>query len=218
MKVMAFVAHPDDEINCGGVLLKNKEEEGETLVVCFTGSDERVKELKNSCKILGAEMLNLQFPELAIPYDNKLRLKLMKLIREFQPEIVILQANDYHPDHQQVNKILLETLEFAAHSDKGWVVKHIIEMETSGLLTYPDVIFDVSDEFENKVKAFECHNSQVKEKSFGHFYLEFLEAKGRLRGVQIGSKYGEAYKLHRQKVQGNFYPFSLGIKKLSTDF
>lgn len=214
MKILVLIAHPDDEVSCAGLLAKNNLEGGESLILCFTGDEIRHKELKASCKLLKCKLIHFQFDELNIPYNTKLRKKLIEIIRGFKPDISIIQSDDYHLDHQKVNKMALDVLEFAAHSKNGWLTPKILELESSNILPYPDVVFDISKEFPIKKRVFKKHMSQTVEKSFGGYYLKNIQAKAKLRGVLIGTKFGEAYKLHNLSIKGDFYPFSRGFKKI----
>jgi N-acetylglucosamine malate deacetylase 1 len=214
MKIIVFIAHPDDEINCAGLLTKNKDIGGESLVLCFTGNKKRNKELEKSCKILGAKAIHLGYDNYKIPYSKEIRNKLSNTIRKFKPDIAVVQSNDYHLDHKRVHKISLDILEFASHEKNGWLPKKIFEMEATGLFQYPDIILDITKEFPKKIAAFNSHQTQVSGKSFGNTYLEMTKAKANLRGVQIGQKYGEGFKIHHLSIKGNFYNKSRGIKNI----
>ena len=218
MNIIAFIAHPDDEINCAGLLHKNFLEGGKNFVICFTGNKTRTKEFKESCKIIGAKGIILGMTEFEIRRTQKIHNNLVKTIRLFEPDIAVLQSNDYHPDHKVVFQISFDTLEFASHGKNGWLTHKIFELETSALITYPDMIFDITKEHTIKLKALAAHKTQVKGKSFGNYYFDYVEHKGRLRGAQIGVKYGEAYKLHTLLIKGNFYPKSRSFNKISDIF
>ncbi|RMF56234.1 hypothetical protein D6745_00040 [Candidatus Woesearchaeota archaeon] len=213
MNIIAFVAHPDDEVNCAGLLHKNFLEGGRNFVICFTGNKKRAAEFKKSCDIIGARGVVLGIPEFEIKQAQKLHKNLIETIRDFKPDIAVLQANDYHPDHKAVFQISLNALEFASHGKNGWLTKKILELETSAMITYPDIILDVTEEHSIKFRALEAHKTQVEGKSFGNYYFDYIEHKGRLRGSMIGAKYGEAYKLHTQTIKGNFYPHFCGCNK-----
>ena len=217
MKIIAFTAHPDDEISCAGLLHKNFLEGGENLVVCFTGAGtSREDELKKSCDIIGTKYKILEFDDLSIKVTKSLKIELKDLISKFQPEIAILQSNDYHLDHQDVNRLGYFALEMAAHGEtfESWFTPVILELECSSLIPYPDLIVNVDEEQKIKVKAFEAHISQMEKKHIKKYYFDVMEKKARLRGVQIGSTYGEAYSLKNLKIVGNFYPRSRGCKSI----
>jgi LmbE family N-acetylglucosaminyl deacetylase len=214
MKILVFAAHPDDEVNCAGLLHKNFKENGKNLIVCFTGNKKRLKELKESCKIIGSKLIHLNLKEYELLNNQKTILNLKKIILNFKPDIVVLQSKDYHIDHKSVFDLALFSLKIASHGHNGWLTKKILEMETSYLIRYPDVIVDITEEQDIKLKAFKAHNSQIKEKSFGNYYLNMMNAKAKLRGVQIGAEFGEAYLEHKFPIIGDFYKESRGIKNL----
>lgn len=215
--IICFIAHPDDEINGAGLMHKNYLEGGKNLIVSFTGNPIRNAELENSASIIGAEVINLGFEEHKINSSLELIQNLREIILKLRPDIAILQANDYHPDHRAVFTICMDALEFISHGKegRGFMVKKILEMETSGLIQYPDLIVDITNELKIKIKAFRAHKSQIKGKSFGNYYLEYMNKKAQLRGCQIGVKYGEAYREHNLQIKGNFYPASRGTFKVS---
>lgn len=214
--ILAFFAHPDDEVNCAGLMHKNFNEGGNNLVICFTSNKKRLEELKESCAIIGAELLVLDFKGLDIKYSKSLRTKLKKIIVRYKPDIAIIQANDYHPDHRSVHQIAFDTLTFVSHGDEkySWFTPIILEAEATGLITYPDVIVNIDAEQEVRRKAFSAHQSQVQSKSFGDAYIRTLEEKAKLRGAQIGCVYGEAYKRHLIPIKGDFYYKNRGIQSV----
>ncbi|HEC96529.1 MAG TPA: hypothetical protein ENI59_02510 [Euryarchaeota archaeon] len=215
MRIIAFTAHPDDEINCAGLLHKNFKEKGKNLLVCFTGNRQRKKELAKSCRIIGTDHIVLGLKERSISMSTKLLLKLKKIILGFKPDIAVIQRNDYHPDHQEVFKIGLDTIEFASHGSRNnaWLIRKVLEMESTNLFPYPDIIYDVTKEHPLKLKAFKAHKSQIQNKPFGRQYLVMTQLKARFRGAQIGKEFGEAYKIHNMSIKGNFYPESRGLQR-----
>ncbi len=218
--ILAIIAHPDDEMNCAGLMTKNSKEGGENFIVCFVDNEGRKEELKKSCKILNAEFTTLGFNQLEITPSHALRKKLKNLIVSFKPDIVVIQSKDYHPDHQIIHDFALHVMEFASHGDENtaWLTPVILELEASALIDYPDVIYDITNEQEARKEVMKVHQSQVKRKSFGKYYLDIVEQKARLRGAQIGTEYGEAYRLHHLSIKGNFYPTSRGYRNVGDIF
>ena len=207
-RIIAFIAHPDDESHCGALLKSNSLLGGKNLVICFTGNDQRKTELKKSSQILDFEFEVLEFPELEIKNSCGLRDKYRNWFLNFQPDIVVIQKNDYHPDHQMVYNISVANSEFAMHGCKktAFVPKLFLELETFVLLPSPDIIIDSDDVFDFKLNALMVHSSQVEGKAFGTYYKDMLYHRSRLRGCQLGCEHGEAYKVISLPILGCVYP------------
>ena len=123
LKVLGVYAHPDDESFCvGGTLAKYAASGAETMIVSFTQGEAgqihdsrvatrqtlgqaRALELENACHLLGVQHVRcfdygdgrLQ----DVPFDLLLA-EVTRIIREFQPDIVLTFGEDGaygHPDH-----------------------------------------------------------------------------------------------------------------------
>jgi len=119
VRILGIGAHPDDlEILCGGTLAKYSATGHKISMAIVTegsaGSSElsieelakvRKKEAENSAKIINAELLWLEEPDELFFENKETRLKIMNLIRQAKPDVIITHApSDYHPDHQESNK------------------------------------------------------------------------------------------------------------------
>ncbi|MBU2497163.1 MAG: PIG-L family deacetylase [Nanoarchaeota archaeon] len=207
MKLLVLTAHPDDEITCLGMIEKAKKENGEVLIICFTAQNEtRIKEFNASCEFLGIKGINLGLEDGSLHLSAEKSQELINKIKEFKPSVVICQSDiDYHPDHKKVNAIAQDVVEFARHN-KACEIKEFMKWESTNLFSYPDYILEISDEIiEKKKKLWEIHASQIANEKDKNYYLNFLEARARLRGIQIGKKYGEAYMRIPLPIHGDFY-------------
>lgn len=115
IRVIAFGAHPDDcEFGCGGTALKWSAAGHAVKFVSLTNGDighfamaggplarRRAEETRAAARILGVEteVLPNHDGELEPTLENRRRV--VRLIREWKPDIVIShRPNDYHPDHR----------------------------------------------------------------------------------------------------------------------
>lgn len=207
MRLLVFTAHPDDEIACLAMIEKIRKS-GEVLLVCFTAENEaRLKEFEAACKFLKIKGINLGLEDGMIIVTKKIKENLVEIIRKFKPDIVICQSDeDYHPDHKKVFSVAKEVVEFARRKTDGWKVKEFMKWESVNLFTNPEIIMGFDETvMKKKKKLWQIHKSQIKSKKAKTFYLNFLEYRSRLRGTQIGKKYGEAYKRIPLPVHGDFY-------------
>ncbi|RUA09929.1 MAG: bacillithiol biosynthesis deacetylase BshB1, partial [Flavobacteriia bacterium] len=110
LDILAVGAHPDDvELGCGATLAKEISLGKKVGILDLTrgelgtrGSAEiRKKEAEKAAKILGVEVReNMAFADGFFVNDQEHQLKLVEIIRKYQPEIVLCNAvDDRHPDH-----------------------------------------------------------------------------------------------------------------------
>ena len=108
--VLAIGAHPDDvELGCGGTLAKLISEGKKVAILDLTqgelgtrGTNEtRAIEAQNASTILGISAReNLKMKDGFLINSEEYQLKIVEMIRKYQPEIVLCNAiDDRHPDH-----------------------------------------------------------------------------------------------------------------------
>src|ERR1700759_2004842 len=110
LDILVLPIHPDDaELGCGGVILKHIALGKKVGIADLTrgelgtrGSAEiRDKEAAESAKILGLTVReNVGLPDGFFENAKEYQLKVVEVIRKYQPDIVITNAYyDRHPDH-----------------------------------------------------------------------------------------------------------------------
>lgn len=121
LRIIVFGAHPDDaQYKAGGTAAKWVKLGHKVKLVSVTNGDighwqtaggplaqRRLAEVKKADAIVGAatEVLDIHDGELLPTLEN--RLKLIRLIREWQADIVISHRPwDYHPDHRYVGVLV----------------------------------------------------------------------------------------------------------------
>lgn len=116
LDILAIGAHPDDvELGCGGTIAKEVANGKKVGILDLTrgelgtrGSAEiRDKEAADSAKILGVAVReNLRFADGFFVNDKAHQLEVIKIIRKYQPEIVLCNAvDDRHIDHGKGSKL-----------------------------------------------------------------------------------------------------------------
>jgi N-acetylglucosamine malate deacetylase 1 len=218
LDALFFGSHPDDiELTCGGTVIKLVKN-GKNVGICDLTRGElstrgnsmsRKKETDDADKILGIkirENLKLKDGNIQNSYNN--RLKVIRLIRKYKPEIVFAPyPNDRHPDHINVSNLIRESV-FSSG---------LIKIQTPHLNAYrPKKVFyyrhaydipisfivDISETFEKKMKAVRCYESQFYSSKKGDepqtyisskLFIHDIEAKARFFGFRIGVEYGEPY-------------------------
>ena len=119
LDILAFGAHPDDvEISAGGTLLKYISEGKKVGIVDLTkgelgtrGSAElRTEEAKKASELLSLSIRNnLNMKDGFFELNEENKLKIIREIRKYQPEIVFANSSiDRHPDHGNAGKLVAD--------------------------------------------------------------------------------------------------------------
>lgn len=180
LDILAFGAHPDDvELSCGGTLAKEIALGKKVGIIDLTrgelgtrGSAElRDKEASNAKEILGVHVReNLGFADGFFLNDKTHQLEIIKMLRKYQPEIVLCNAiDDRHIDHPKGSKLVsdasflsgllkIETELDGTVQDK-WRPKqvyHYIQWKN----IEPDFVVDITGYMDLKVAAVKAYGSQ----------------------------------------------------------
>lgn len=110
LDILAFGAHPDDvELSAGGTLAKHVDLGHKVGIIDLTPSqlstrgtvENRALEAEEARKALGVHVReNLNMQDGFFKIDDDHLLKVIQIIRKYQPEIIIANApDDRHPDH-----------------------------------------------------------------------------------------------------------------------
>ncbi|MBC7795594.1 MAG: PIG-L family deacetylase, partial [Pyrinomonadaceae bacterium] len=117
--VLAIFAHPDDlELSVAGTLLKLKKLGYKTGALDVTrgemgtrGTVEiRHDEAMNAADIMKLDLReNLALPDGHVWLDEESRVKMVRKIRELQPQVIFThQHDDPHPDHNHIVNLVRE--------------------------------------------------------------------------------------------------------------
>ena len=218
LDILAFAAHPDDvELSAGGTLLLHKSRGKKIGIVDFTkgemgtrGTPEtRLQEADAASKVLQLDAReNLGFADCFFRNDMEHRMKVVSVIRKYQPEIVIANAvRDRHPDHGRAAQLVAESCFHAGlvkvetsmdgKPQAAWKVKALYHYIQDRNIN-PDFVVDISDLVEKKMEAILCFKSQFY--SPGSTEPEtpltskyFLEMAVQNRNAELGRGIGVAY-------------------------
>ena len=216
---LAFGAHPDDvELGCGATIAKLVSQGKKVGIVDLTrgelgtrGSAEiRTKETNEASKILRITIReNMNFKDGFFRNDEEHQLKIIQVIRKYQPDFVFCNApDDRHIDHPKGSQLIVEasflsgltkinTDDSSGNAQKQWRPKNIYHYIQWKNLD-PDFIFDVSGFHNTKMNAVKCYSSQfydpkskepetpISTKNFMNFVQSRANDFGRLIGVEHG--------------------------------
>jgi bacillithiol biosynthesis deacetylase BshB1 len=221
LDVLAIGAHPDDvDLSCGGTVIKLARKGYKVGIIDLTegelgtrGSRElRLKEAETARRILGALIRdNLKIPDGDIENTPENRLRLIRLVRRYRPEILLIPHSvDRHPDHVHAHVLAREAWFYAGlekiPSDDGdlpqepWRPRayyHFMQWFEFD----PSFIVDVSTEYDRRMEAVRAFRSQFFDPESNERstilstpeFLEMLRTRLENYGDRIGKRYGEPF-------------------------
>lgn len=227
LDILAIGAHPDDvELGCAGTLYTEIRKGKKVGIIDLTrgelgtrGSAEtRDKESFDAAKILGVHTReNLNFADGFFVNDKTHQLKLIELIRAYQPEIVLCNAiDDRHIDHKKGSNLVshacflsgLIKIKTKLKEDlkwqKPWRPKHVYHYIQWKNLS-PDFAVDISQGIDKKMEAVLAYKSQfynpdsdepetlISSKNF----TDSVKYRARDLGRLIGVEYAEGFTAER---------------------
>jgi len=221
LDVLAIGAHADDiELTCGGTVLKLVTKGKRVGLLDLTegelgtrGTKEiRTEESKKAAEILGVSLReNLRIPDGDIQVNPENRTKLMRVIRKYRPEILLIPHwLERHPDHQQAHhlcreawfysglaKIVTEDDGATQESFRPRSYYHYMQVYEFA----PSFVVDISDQYERRMEAVAAYRSQFhnpksneRETFLSHpEFMNMLRTRLEYYGDRIGVKYGEPF-------------------------
>jgi LmbE family N-acetylglucosaminyl deacetylase len=215
-RVMVVTAHPDDsEFGAGGTIAKLVKEGCEVTYVIVTngnkGSGDRTMtserlalireaEQRNAARTLGVARVEfLGYPDCEVEDTRELRCDVTRQIRRWRPDLVIAMnphrsynLGGSHRDHRITAGVALDCVyplardhlafpELMPDYEPHKVLEiHLMQWEN------PQLVVDISDVMDLKLKALACHASQFAD-------FPAVEKRVRERSAELGKSKGYAY-------------------------
>jgi bacillithiol biosynthesis deacetylase BshB1 len=225
LDILAFGAHPDDiELSCGGTIAKEISLGKKVGIVDLTRGELgtrgsaalRDKEAAKASKILGVSVReNLGFADGFFVNDKKHQIEIIKMLRKYQPEIVLCNAiDDRHIDHPKGSNLVsdacflsglikIETALDGKQQEK-WrpkLVYHYIQWKS----IEPDFVVDVSGFIDTKNEAVLAYSSQFYDPNSkepespitSKNFIDSVNFRARDLGRLIGVDYAEGFNTER---------------------
>jgi bacillithiol biosynthesis deacetylase BshB1 len=218
LDALGVFSHPDDaELTAAGTLLKLKSLGHTTGVLDMTrgemgtrGTPEgRALEALEAASILKLDVRrNLEQPDGHVWLTEEARRAMVRIIRTHKPKVIFTPHwDDPHPDHAATARIAREAARLASmrryDEESGLEAVRMPSLAHAvfSRLVVPSFIVDVSDFFEEKMRAIRAHASQfyspdseepqtrISDKGF----LQQIEWRMRYYGSLIGAAAGEAF-------------------------
>lgn len=206
----------DSEFGAGGTVAKLVKEGKQVVYCIVTNGNKgsrdrtmtperlvkiREEEQRNAARVLGVDTVDfLGFPDCEVEDTRESRMAVAAAIRRHRPDLVICQnphrtknPGGSHRDHRTVAGIALDCVyplardhmafpELLAQGLEPHKVKEVHMMWWDN----PELVVDISDTMDLKIKALACHASQFQD-------FVGVEKRVRERGAQLGKPKGYAY-------------------------
>ncbi len=225
LDILAFGAHPDDvELGCSGTLAKEISLGKKVGIIDLTrgelgtrGSVEiRNSESAKASQILGVSIReNLDMRDGFFINDEAHQLKIIQMIRKYQPEIVLCNAiEDRHIDHGKGSKLVsdacflsglrrIET-QWNGENQSAWrpkVVYHYIQWKN----IEPDFVVDITGFIDVKMESILAYSSQFYDPNSNEpespisskNFLDSVKYRAQDLGRIIGTEFAEGFTVER---------------------
>lgn len=219
IRALMIGAHPDDcEFKTGGLALKYRQRGDIVKFVSATngnaghhemGGGPLARRRATECRAV-AEVADIEYEVLEID-DGRLvvdlsnRDRILRLIREFQPDVVFThRPNDYHPDHRGTG-VLVQDASYlirvpnicpqTPHLSKTPIIAYMSDGFRKPVPFTADVVVSIDEVQEPKSRMLHCHTSQMYEwLPYDGGYSDEIppDEAGRLQWIQARSEKRDA--------------------------
>jgi N-acetylglucosamine malate deacetylase 1 len=225
LDILAFGAHPDDvELGCSGTIAKEVNLGKKVGIIDLTrgelgtrGSVEtRNSESAKASEILGVSVReNLDMRDGFFVNDEAHQMKIIQMIRKYQPEIVLCNAiDDRHIDHGKGSKLVSDACflsglrqiktELNGENQEAWrpkLVYHYIQWKN----IEPDFVVDISAFMETKMQSVLAYGSQFYDPKSNEpvtpiaskNFLDSIKYRAQDFGRLVGVEYAEGFTVER---------------------
>jgi bacillithiol biosynthesis deacetylase BshB1 len=225
--LLVFGPHPDDiEIGLGGTIARHAALGARVGLCDLTAGemgtngtvDERLAEAAAAASVLGAVWReNLRWPDRRIGSDATHLEQAVSLIRRHRPRTVALPYwSDRHPDHAAASALLGEAVFNSGlrryRPDEEWwrpewTCYYFINDAAS-----PSFVVDVSEHYERKRQALDCHRSQFVRADAAAAtrlntpaFRQLIESRDAQFGALAGVTWAEGFVVREPIVRANLF-------------
>ena len=225
LDILAFGAHPDDvELGCSGTIAKEVSLGKKVGIIDLTRGELgtrgsvaiRNEESAKASAILGVTVRrNLDMRDGFFVNDEAHQIKVIEMIRKYQPEIVLCNAiTDRHIDHGKGSKLVSDACilsglrqiktELNGEAQEAWrpkVVYHYIQWQN----IEPDFVVDISGFMDKKMESVLAYGSQFYDPNSkepvspitSKNFLDSVKYRAQDLGRLVGVEYAEGFTTER---------------------
>lgn len=225
LDILAIGAHPDDvELSCAGTIAKEISRGKKVGILDLTrgelgtrGTAEiRDQEAAAAAQVLGVEVReNLEFSDAFFTNNASHQMEIIKMIRKYQPEIVLCNAvDDRHIDHGKAAKLIsdacflsglrkIETI-MNGENQNAWRPKHVFHYIQWKNLK-PDFVVDITGFLDKKIDSVKAYRSQFYSEDSkepetpisSSNFLDSITYRAQDMGRLINTEHAEGYNVDR---------------------
>lgn len=211
-RILILSPHTDDaELGSGGTIIKYLEEKKNIMWVVFSTAEESVPEhlpksiLKDEfyavAKKLNIPEKGIIIKDFKVRYLHEKRQDILELLislrQTYKPDLVIGPSlNDFHQDHSIVANEMVRAFKSSSSIISYELPWNHISFNTQFFIKLND------NQINKKIELLKSYHSQV-EKGREYFSAEFIKGLAKTRGIQVNSKYAEAFEVIRWIEPGN---------------
>jgi hypothetical protein len=221
LDILVIAAHPDDaELGCSGTIVHHIAQGKKVGIADLTqgelgtrGSAElRMEEAAAAAKILGVHAReNLYLRDGRFQNNEADQLEIIRVIRKYQPEIVITNAPvDRHPDHGRAANLVSDACFYSGliriettlgdkpqHAWRPKAIYHFVQSQSLAV----DYVVNITPYWETKLASIRAYGSQFHDPNSkepetyisSENFMRMVEARAIEHGHIIGAKYGEGF-------------------------
>lgn len=229
LDLLVFGPHPDDlEIGVGGTIARHAAQ-GHRVGLCdLTGGEmgsngtvpERLRESEAARVVLGAVWReNLGWPDRGFGKNRDEMQQAIALIRRSRPRVVAMPYwSDRHPDHVIASEVLTEAVFNAGlrrypGEGESWKAEWICYYFINDAVQ-PSFVVDVTEYYETKRQALECHSSQfmppapsgaVATRLNTPLFRQMIESRDAQFGALAGVRWAEGFVVREPVLRGGLF-------------
>ncbi|RYE27315.1 MAG: bacillithiol biosynthesis deacetylase BshB1 [Sphingobacteriaceae bacterium] len=234
LDILVLPPHPDDaELYCSGTIAKHLAMGKKVGIADLTQGELGTRgtvEIRQQEAARAATVLNLTIREnigLRDGYfvnDDRHQLEVIKVIRKYQPEIIITSAvADRHPDHARAAQLVENACFYAGlrkiktvlndTEQEAWRPKIVLNFIQDTYIK-PDVLIDITEYWPQKVASIREYKSQFYNPDWADEpqtyisspeFMEVADARAREFGRAIQVKYAEGFTCKRLLGVNNLF-------------
>lgn len=183
--VVVIYAHPDDEsFGAAGTIMKFRKQNVPVTYLCGTlgqmgrnmGPTKfanretlakvRKQELYDAGRFLDIDIRLLGYHDKTIEFEDRQEVAehIKTILEEIEPSLVITHYPGYaiHPDHNALGAATIEAVRLMDENKRPTLWAQAIEMNYQDDLGKPDIIHDITDNFDKKLQSIFQHKSQAE--------------------------------------------------------
>ena len=216
-KMLVISAHPGDFVwRSAGTIAKYVNDGWQVRIICLsygargesaafykTGGDYaaccevRKAEAAGAAEALGAEICFCGYEDFCLDMSPERIRKLAEDMLAYEPDIILTHdtgKDRVNPDHMITGRAVLEAYETAAEAGMKYAPVFGFEPMNPELCGYKaDVYIDITESWDQKVKAMECMQTQKKSRAAYEEKAVFRASYAAGRGGNKGCRYAETF-------------------------